>query len=269
MADPLDDAAYLTRSEHRVAVMELLVEAPRDRTALTDATGVSRVTMGRTLGELEDRGWVERDGHDYRVTHCGRIVAEDLSRLLETTNTAQKLRDVEAHMPIEAFEFDLRRLADARVLRPSRSDPNGPMRRMASLISESKRVRLVAPSVSPVPIRAHRDRVLDDDEHEATAVLTADAVDVALSDPEMRTWFREMVETDRYDWYRYDGGYPLDVVIPDETVLLALYDDTDGAGFHSVVESTDETVFSWAVSEFERHRREAEPVDPAAFTDES
>jgi predicted transcriptional regulator len=269
MADPLDDAAYLTRSEHRVAVMELLAEEPRDRTELTDATGVSRVTMGRMLGELEDRGWIRREGHDYHVTHCGRIVAEDLSRLLETTETAQKLRDVETYMPVEAFEFDLRRLADARVLRPSRSDPNAPMRRMATLISESDRVRLVAPSVSPVPVRSHHDRVLDADGHEAAAVLTADAVDVALSDPDMRTWFREMVETGRYDWYRYDGTYPLDIVIPDETVLLALYDDTGGAGFHSVIESTDETVLSWAVSEFERHRREAEPVDPARFTDES
>jgi predicted transcriptional regulator len=268
MADPLDDAAYLTRSEHRVTVLDLLAEGPRDRTALTEATGVSRVTMGRMLGEFEDRGWVRRDGHDYRVTHCGRIVAEDLSRLLETTGTAQKLRDVEEYVPVEMFDFDLRRLADARVHRPSRSDPNAPMRRMATLLAESDRVRLVAPSVSPVPIRAHRERVVDDADHEATAVLTADAVDVALSDPEMRTWFRDMVETGRYRWYRYDGSYPMDVVLVDGTVLLTLFDETSGAGFHSVIESTDEAVRSWAVSELDRHRRDAERIDTTALADD-
>jgi predicted transcriptional regulator len=265
MSDPLEDAAYLTRSEHRVTTLDLLAEEPRDRTALKEATGVSRVTMGRMLGELEDRGWVRRDGHEYHVTHAGRIIAEDLSRLLETTDTAQKLRDVEEFLPVEKLDFDLRRFADATVFRPSRSDPNAPMRRMATLLSESDRVRVLAPSVSLVPVRAHRNRLLDAADHEATVVFTADAVDVALTDPDIRGWFREMAETGRYRMFEYDGSYPLDVVIVDETVLLTLFDETGGAGFHSMIESTDEAIRSWAVAEFDQHWREAEHVDPEAF----
>lgn len=267
MADPLEDAAYLTRSENRVAVMRLLAEAPRDRGALQEATGVSRVTVGRMLGELEDRGWVRREGHDYRLTHAGRIVAEDLSRLLETTETARKLRDVEALLPVERFDFDLRRLADAEVRRPSRSDPNAHMRRMATLLSGADRVRVLAPSVSLVPVRAHRDRVLGDEDHRATVVFTAGAAELATDDPELRSWFGEMTATGRVDCYRYDGSYPLDIVVADGTVMLTLYDEDGGAGFHSVVESTDEAVRSWAVSEFRTHRREADPLDPGAFAE--
>jgi predicted transcriptional regulator len=269
MADPLEDIAYLTRSENRVEVLALLAEGPRDRTALKEATDVSRVTMGRMLGELEDRGWISRDGHDYCVTHVGRIVAEDLSRLLRTTNTAQKLREVEAFLPVEAFDFDLRRLDDAEVFRPTRSDPNAPMRRMSALLSASDRVRVFAPAVAPLAVRAHRERVLDAEDHRASVVFTPDAVDVALSDPDMRTWFREMVETGRYEWFRYDGTFPANVVIADGTVLLTLYDDTSESGFHSMVESDDDRVRSWAVSTFERYRSESERVDREVFADAS
>jgi predicted transcriptional regulator len=267
MADPLDDAAYLTRSENRVAVMELLAAGPRDRTELKEATGVSRVTVGRMLGELEDRGWVRRLGDEYRITHSGRIVAEDLSRLLETATTARKLREVEPLLPVEEFEFDLRRLADAAVHRPSRSDPNAHMRRMAELFSDADRVRVVAPSVSPVPVRAHRDRVLEAPDHEATVVFTGEAPAVAVEDPQTRSWFREMADTGRAELYRHGGSYPVDVVVVDGTVMLTLYDG-DGAGFHSVVESSDEAVLAWALSAFERHLAEAEPFDPAAFADD-
>jgi predicted transcriptional regulator len=267
VTDALDDAAYLTRSENRVEVMRLLAEEPRDRTALKEATGVSRVTVGRMLGELEDRGWISRDGHEYRITHSGRIVAEDLSRLLETTRTARKLRDVESLLPVERFGFDVRRLSDAEVHRPSRSDPNAHMRRMAELLSEADVVRVLAPSVSPVPVRAHRDRVLRNGDHEATVVFTREAAAVALGDPDTRSWFAEMTDTGRVRCYRYEGSYPLDVVVADDAVTLTLYDESGGAGFHSVIETTDEAVRSWAVSEVERYRADAEAIDPGAFAD--
>jgi predicted transcriptional regulator len=267
MPHPLEDAAYLTRSEHRVTTLELLAEEPRDRSALKEATGVSRVTMGRMLGELEDRGWVRRDDHEYRVTDCGRIVAEDLSRLLETTGTAQKLRDVEEFLPVEAFDFDLRRFAEATVYRPKRSDPNAPMRRMASLLSSSDRVRVAAPSVSLVPIRAHRNRLLDAEDHEATVVLTAEAVETARDDDDIGTWLAEMVETGRYQLYEYDGSFPADIVVADETVMITLFDEAGGAGFHSMVESDDETVRSWALSSVDSYRQEAKRLDAGAVAE--
>jgi predicted transcriptional regulator len=265
MVDPLDDAAYLTRSEHRVAVLDRLAEGPRNRTALQEATGASRVTVGRMLGELEDRGWVQREGHDYRLTHAGRIVAEDLARLLETTQTAQTLQEIEPLLPVDRFEFDLRRFGDATVHRPTRSDPNAHMRRMAARLSEADRVRVLAPSVSPVPVRAHRDRVLASPTHEATVVFTAAAAEVALEDPDTRTWFREMHETGRLACYRHDSSYPIDLVVADGTAMLTLYDDASGAGFHSVVETQDETIHGWAVAEFERVREEAIPIESGAF----
>jgi predicted transcriptional regulator len=267
MDGSLDDAAYLTRSENRVAVMELLAERPRDRDTIKKATGVSRVTVGRMLGELEDRGWVRREGHEYRITESGRIVVEDLAQLLEATGTAQKLRDVEPLLPVDEFDFDLRRFADAEVRRPTRSDPSAHMRRMAELFDESTTVRVVAPSVSPLPVRAHRDRVLESDAHDAAVVFTGDAPAVATGDPEMGSLFREMTATGRFQGYRHGGGSPMDIVVIDRTVLLTLYDE-GSAGLHSVLESSDEAVHAWAVSEFERYVAEADRLGIEAFDGE-
>jgi predicted transcriptional regulator len=267
MEGSLEDAAYLTRSENRVADMELLAERPRDRDAIKEATGVSRVTVGRMLGELEDRGWIGREGHEYRITESGRIVTEDLMQLLEATSTAQKLRDVEPLLPIDEFDFDLRRFAEADVRRPKRSDPSAHMRRMAELFADSTTVRVVAPSVSPLPVRAHRDRVLESDAHDAVVVFTGDAPGVATGDPEISSLFREMATTGRFQGYRHGGASPIDIVVIDRTVMLTLYDDS-GAGFHSVIESKDDAVYAWAVSEFERYVAEADRLGVEAFSGE-
>jgi hypothetical protein len=136
---------------------------------------------------------------------------------------------------------------------------------MAAKLSEADRVRVLAPSVSPVPVRAHRDRVLTSPTHEAAVVFTAAAAEVALDDPDTRTWFREMHETGRLACYRHDNSYPVDLVVADGTAMLTLYDDASGAGFHSVVETQDETIHGWAVAEFERFREEAVPIESGAF----
>jgi predicted transcriptional regulator len=264
VVDPLDDAAYLTRSENRVTVMQLLREEPRDRDDLKRATGVSRVTIGRMVGELEDRGWVRREGHEYHLTHAGRLVVEDLSRFVRTTATARKLREIEPLLPVDAFDFDLRRFADAAVHRPTRSDPNAHMRRMAELFATADRARVLAPSVSPVPVRAHRERVRESEEHDGTIVFTEAAAAVATGDESVRSWFREMADTDRVEFYRHDGSAPLDVVVVDETVMLTVYHE-DSAGFHSVVETTSDPVLAWALAEIDRYAAEAERMDPEQF----
>jgi predicted transcriptional regulator len=139
------------------------------------------------------------------------------------------------------------------------------MRRLAEVVAGADRVRVVAPAVSPVVIRNHQQRLLDAGDHEASVTLSADAVDVALADPELRSWFRGMLETDRYDLYRYDGTIPLNLVVPDETVFVVLFDEEAGGGVHSMVESTHESVLRWAEETIERYRSDAERVGPEAF----
>ena len=60
MTTSLDAVDWLTRSEHRVEVLEALTEGQRLRSELQELTGISRVTSNRMLAELEDRNWIDR-----------------------------------------------------------------------------------------------------------------------------------------------------------------------------------------------------------------
>lgn len=51
---PIDDIAYLTRSEHRTPTLVALTERPRSRSELCELAGVSSSTIRRTLDEFED-----------------------------------------------------------------------------------------------------------------------------------------------------------------------------------------------------------------------
>jgi predicted transcriptional regulator len=115
MATPLDAVDWLTRSENRVEVLELLTEERHERSELQELTGVSRVTSNRMLAELEDRSWIRRDGHSYEITPTGKLVIEALDELLDTIATGQKLGDIQQYLPTEEFGFDLRRLGESRV----------------------------------------------------------------------------------------------------------------------------------------------------------
>ena len=59
--------------------------------------------------------------------------------MLETTDTAEKLSDIQQYLPTEEFEFefDLRRLGGARITRPTKSDTQAPLRRSAELLTAS------------------------------------------------------------------------------------------------------------------------------------
>jgi predicted transcriptional regulator len=68
---PIDDIAYLARSDHRIATLVALTTRPRSRSELCELTGVSSSTVRRTLGEFEDRNWTRKQGYQYTATRLG------------------------------------------------------------------------------------------------------------------------------------------------------------------------------------------------------
>ncbi len=141
MGSSLEDVQFLSRSAHRVAVLEELSEAPRERDELRVATGASAPTIGRVLGDFEERGWTRRDGHAYVLTDPGAFVAEHFSALLERMSTERRLRDVWPLLPGQLGGFTLDLVSDAVVTTIRPGDPYAPANRCASFYPASDRVR--------------------------------------------------------------------------------------------------------------------------------
>jgi len=261
MGDPLDDVTFLTRSAHRVGVLRELADGPRTRTDLVEATGASRVTVGRILSAFADRGWARRDGDTYHVTPTGRLVARDLSRLLDAAAVGQRLRDVVALLP-EALDVDVRAFADATVTTADEADPTAPARRYATVMADADSVRVLSRTAKPAAIRHHREAV--GDSAQSFAVVHAERSLAAVADdPELAAWLRDIAASGQGEHYRTDRDVPVDLLVADETVVLLLADESGSRP--AALETDAEAVREWAVETFEDYRSDAIPVDADAL----
>lgn len=145
---PIDDIAYLARSEHRAPMLIALTVRPRSRSELWEMTGVSSSTIRRTLSEFEERNWIRRDGYQYETTPLGAFVATGAAELIERVETERKLRDVWHLLPDEESGFTVEMCADSVVTVADADDPYRPVNRFVSLLRETDRLRFTGLDVA-------------------------------------------------------------------------------------------------------------------------
>lgn len=252
-----ETVSHLARSDHRVAVLRSLADGPRTRRDLHEETGSSQPTLGRVFGDFEDRGWVERHGHEYALTPSGELVHDEFVELLEAVETVQRLGDALGELPAEELEgLDLRALADATVHRPEPGDTLSHIRRMESVWFEADTRRLLGSTLAPASMDERKQQARADLEAgrrlEVETIVSAEMVSVGMADPELRAMVRENWDPERMRAYLYDGPIPMILLVADDVVMLG---PTDENGIPTAaVESTDERVREWVESRLDEYR---------------
>ena len=261
---PLDDVEFLARSDHRVEVLRTLASGPRTRPDLNEETGISQPTLGRVLGDFEDRSWVERDGREYELTSFGELVYEAFEDLLDTVETVQELGDLNELLPTGEMEFDLRELGDATVITPAAGDAFRHVTRIEELFYGADHVRLLSPTIAPGSTEDRRVRLaefLESDRVNEGIVSTHALEQEPLFDPENEELLgsiREALELERTRFYVYDGAIPLMLMIADGTAVLA---PTDDRGLPAaVIETENGTVRAWVEAKLDEYRAQAVAV---------
>lgn len=264
MTSSLDDVEFLARSESRLKVLDLIRTAPRTRDDLKEATDVSRVTLSRILGELEDRDWIERTDHRYEATPRGAFVAAEFTQLLANMEAAEELDDVLWWLPTERLGVDLECLRDAEISVQSRSDHTAAIRQVAALVHDGDRVRGAATGVSREVIAAFRDLTVERD-GSLELILEPTAVEIVRTDAGLRGRFRRVLDSDGATAYRYDGEGPVVMLLfSDDAVSICGHDDQGPPP--GSVQTTDPTVRSWAEGYFASLRADAQEIGVEAFT---
>lgn len=269
MRTPLDDAAFLARSRHRVRVLETLAAGAADRRVIHEATDVPQPTLGRILGGFEAIGWTTHGGQEYALTPFGELVAREFLTLLKTIDTTQKLQEIAPWLPLAELEEEvgLSHFAEATVTMPTEitmpteSDSLAPVRRAAELIRDADSVRFVTRSATPLTTEAYRDAVVGGARFEA--VLSADVVDVILADATMAAHLDRVLAAERGTVFRYEGPIPYIVGIgaaegEPRAGIGAI--DENGAP-RGYVDTADEAVIAWVDSVVGRYRADAERLD--------
>lgn len=264
MGSSIEDIEFVASSKHRVGVLEALAERGCDRDELRSWTGASSPTMGRVLGDYEDRRWIERIGPTYELTPLGEFVAERFADLRDAMETERKLRDVWLWLPREMDGFSVELFADAVIAYPGPGYPYEPVERVIELVEESDSMCGLGTTVfKSIANEAVCLAVLDGMAFEYVYPPDVLAATVAWA-PEMveraasRDHCTVLVHDDLPDRTRCGIG------IFDHRVGICCH-DADSRALLAWIDTDAPEAREWAFSIFERYRQEARPADEATM----
>ena len=260
MASPIEEIEFISSSTHRVGVLALLSERGYDRADLQSMTGAHASTIGRVLGDFEERRWIERTGPTYELTPLGEYVAERFEELRGAMATEAKLRDVWQWLPREMEGFSAELFADAVVSYPEPSYPYEPVDRVVQLVEESDSVCALGATVfKSVANEAFCRAALDGTEVEVVYSPDVLAATVAWNPDRFQEVAAEghctiLVHDDLPDRERCG------IDIFDDRVGICCH-DTETRALRAWVDTDSPEARDWARTVFERYRDEARPVD--------
>lgn len=252
------DVAYLTRSAHRVTILEALSEHPLRRYELLELTGVSRSTVGRTLREFEERRWVRRDGPRYETTQTGAFVATAMTELIERLEAERQLRDVWQYLPFESTELRLEMVTDAVVTVAEADDPYAPVNRFVSLLDGTDRLRFIGSELALFePCRdAFRRQVVDG--------MRAEIIDPPDVSRHIRAVYpdhcAETIASGNLTVRLHDELPAYAIGLFDDRVAICGRDPTSGT-VRVLVDTDSTAVRRWAASVYDAYRRESRPLE--------
>lgn len=264
MDQPIGEVEFVARSTHRVATLETLAEGPRDRADLREATGASKPTIGRVISDLEERGWIAREGHRYGLTPLGEFVAGLFADLLAGMATERKLRDVWRWLPREMDGFSVDLFADAVVSYPGPGYPYQPIERVNRLLESTGTIRGVGTTIyKSGNLETFCRRVIDGMETEYVyepSVLRA----IVAWNPDL---VAEAFACENCTVLLHDAlpdGNRCGLNVMDDGIGICGHDPAT-AQLEAVIDTRSPEARAWAENVYERVRDEARPFDPAEF----
>jgi predicted transcriptional regulator len=260
MESALEEIEFLALSPNRVKLLRLLSERRHTRGELGEATGASQATLGRILGDFEERSWIRREDSAYVATATGRLVAEGFSDLLDIVETERELRDIVRYLPTHAMDFDLRRLADATITVPSQTRPNAPVQRLLDLLRDASEIRAFSHAFNEQSLTVVQERTTAG-EMDFRGVFSTSAIDALAGDAALHRRLVTLLDAERTAIRSRDEGIPLAATIIDDVVHLLLRDEN--GVLQASVDTDDEAVRSWAHDTFDHYWRTAIPLDEA------
>ena len=252
-----DDTAPAVRRllRQRADVLATLVDAPHDKTDLTEELDVSRSTVDRTVRRLELHDLVRRADAGIEATHAGRLAYDSFRRFGEETAEVERVADLLGGLPPSAdVDHDL--LAGATACRSEPPATGRPANEVTELLGEATGLWACASSIANSAASERLYRMITERGGRATVVYTT-----ALAD-HLREQYsekrREMAETGRYRAYEIDDLlYDLFVVESTEgtQAVVVVYDE--GGSIAGAIHNDRDAAVEWGRAAFERRRAEA------------
>ena len=254
-ASPVDDIAYLARSEHRIPTLVALAVRLRSRSELCELTGVSSSTVRRTLCDFEERNWIRKVEYRYETTELGAYVASAMTDLIARVETERKLRDVWHWLPDEVIGSDIELFADAVVTVPEFGAPRRTADRFAELVEATETIRTFVPTNVEPDAEVLVRNALDGMEWEL--ICSSDMIEALLtvhSEP-----ISGAIESGNLTVLTTDDDLPCACAVFDDHVALGGFDHETGI-VRAMIDTDAPDARRWAEELYRSYRREARPL---------
>lgn len=262
--EPLD---YLTRSKHRVQVLEALTETipkpgldtpgyePRE---LRDMTGASEATVSRILKEFDERGWGERNATgEYTATPVGQSIAIVFAPLHDSMEVIQHLGDAVAVLPFNELTISMEHFRDATVREPTGPQPRDFGAFLIGLLSDSSMLYSLTYVPAPAGLAEEVTEQITIGSLDSTTIYPEHIIGFFVDASWKTTREQILAQLDAgAEWYTYNGHISCNIFIFDETVVFENSQVNDVKAGTAIV-TTDDAVREWALNVFERYQEES------------
>ncbi|MFC6733883.1 winged helix-turn-helix domain-containing protein [Haladaptatus sp. DYSN1] len=249
----LEHIEFLALSEHRVEVLQALLEQSATRSELRDSLGISKATLGRVLLGLEERHWIRKQRNVYEVTATGELVATDFSTLQRTVETAERLSRIVTHLPMDYLGFDLRALADARIVHTTPTNSTAPIDAAVERNRTTTSGRVLTQGFSTVILEAVLSAVQSGSSVEL--LVTTPDIDPFLEDDSVGPLLRKLVAEPSGRLLWHPEAVPIAVGSHDEILTLYVVDAERTPV--ALVETSADAVADWFEETYRRYREVA------------
>ncbi|WP_257299493.1 winged helix-turn-helix domain-containing protein [Haloarchaeobius sp. FL176] len=252
--EAVDDAVALLQ---RAPVLAACRDGPIDRGTLTERAGVSRATAYRATNVLAERGLLEREAGDYRLTGLGRAVLTRVESFEAGLTGALTLAPVLARVDAPELVSNTHLFTDETVLT---ADPSAPYRidqELAAIVGETTRKMVGVTTSFGSPTVMERTYEVVRSGVAVEWVLTPGAFDGVRD--QHGEGHDELMGLDTTATYLADE-LPLDIAIYDDTLVVPSYDAGSGA-VAAVATTDDPDAVAWGRGVFEDCRDRAERLD--------
>lgn len=243
---------YVTRSSHRVRLLEVLAEGDRSLEELQAVLDASGRTVRRGIDGLIDEGWVAETDAGYGLTQTGVSFATDLFDFLDRTEMLLELRTFFEWFPESACDLDVDAFEGSTVTLPGPHTPYAPIERTLELITNASRFETIAPINSPFYEDSYYELIVDDGA-EATTILSNGVLEAITAEDDGS--LSDVLETGRAEIYVYPEELTFGLLLTDDVVAIGAYDDS--RSMRALLESDVTPVRAWAESTFDDYRSDA------------
>lgn len=260
---PIEELVFLCRSHHRIQLLTQLSREEQTRRELQDTTDISQPTLGRILGDFEQREWVSNNHNGaFNLTPLGELLADEVSDVLDAIETIDQLADLAEHLPFEQLDFDLDNLTDSTITTPTSSAPLAHMRRFDELAARATTVKMVSNVISCAPTHDSSDTDHEFLTHVDELIVTEDAI-TDLDGSELSEWLCRQIDDEELSLYRYDEPVRFLFGLFDETVGFVPIDS--GGMPCGLIEAETTPIRTWGNNTFAEYRRTAMKLTPESL----